>query len=186
MQQEQILRNLQQQFNQQQPQHQQQQFNDDEWEDEDEFYVVMENKHFESTELLRACKKYSISGFESDTPIVKMDNLVFKGAYDEIMGTALIFEHKNFSSPDQQQQQQQQQQQPSVNSNVKLAYKCKTEKALNIDRIIVKAKTTPNQQAGNVNAQDVRQGINAEGLIPLHIAEQQQQEFESTMEQVDE
>jgi len=33
----------------------------DEWEDEEEFYVVMENKHFESTEALRNCKKYAIA-----------------------------------------------------------------------------------------------------------------------------
>ena len=34
---------------------------DSEWEDEEEFYVVMENKHLESTEVLHNCKKYAIA-----------------------------------------------------------------------------------------------------------------------------
>ena len=71
-------------------------------------------------------------------PLVKIDNLMFKGSCDELFGTALVFEQRS-------------QPQNASSSNaavapVKLAYKCKTERVLNIDRIIVKPKVAASNQ----------------------------------------
>ena len=55
-----------------------------------------------------------------------MDNLVFQGNWDEIIGTALLFEHT--------------QQANEASDKTQLKYDGKTDKVMHIDRIIVKAK----------------------------------------------
>jgi len=65
---------------------------------------------------------------------------MFKGAHDELFGTALVFEQRSAVQPSGAQQQQ------ANNNPVKLAFKCKTERVLNIDRIIVKPRAANNQQ----------------------------------------
>jgi hypothetical protein len=64
-------------------------------EEYDDVYIVFDIKDFDNTNLLSSVNSYSIIGLETEHPLVKLGQFVFEGTWDQLMGTALLFKHKN-------------------------------------------------------------------------------------------
>jgi hypothetical protein len=79
----------------------------------EQFYVVLALDEYEDTNLLATCKHYSLivcavfdrvlllsaglltrynQGLDTEAPVLKIDDLIFKGTYEESVGTELLFE----------------------------------------------------------------------------------------------
>jgi hypothetical protein len=52
----------------------------------------LELNEYEDTNLLTTCKNYSLLGLETEHPLLKIDDLLFQGTYEESVGTILLFE----------------------------------------------------------------------------------------------
>lgn len=61
----------------------------------EQFYVVLALDEYEDTNLLATCKHYSLIGLDTEAPVLKIDDLIFKGTYEESVGTELLFEQHN-------------------------------------------------------------------------------------------
>mmetsp|Transcript_5084 Transcript_5084/g.8741 ORF Transcript_5084/g.8741 Transcript_5084/m.8741 type:complete len:114 (-) Transcript_5084:374-715(-) len=58
---------------------------------EEEMMVLLEFDELEDTKFLSRCQSYSLIGLETPTPILKLDNYIFRGTYEDIIGTGLLF-----------------------------------------------------------------------------------------------
>eukprot|EP00123_Amoebidium_parasiticum_P020544 comp5207_c0_seq1/m.1250 comp5207_c0_seq1/g.1250 ORF comp5207_c0_seq1/g.1250 comp5207_c0_seq1/m.1250 type:complete len:129 (-) comp5207_c0_seq1:56-442(-) len=62
---------------------------DDEWEEQQ---IVVELHGIMDPDFFTTCKgEYKILGLETGTPMLQVDNVIFKGQYEEPMGTDLLF-----------------------------------------------------------------------------------------------
>jgi len=64
-------------------------------EEESEFHLLIEIPEYEGTNLLATCRNYCLIGLETTHPILQLDDLVFEGSYEEVVGTNIFFEEKS-------------------------------------------------------------------------------------------
>jgi len=97
--------------------------NDSEYE---EFYIHIELSELEDSDFLSTCKTYSLIGLDTSTPILKLDNQIFQGRYEESVGTNVYFE-ETIENGDLQQQNSE-----DDKSKLSLKYRCHTTKKIKI------------------------------------------------------
>lgn len=65
-------------------------YDSDEWEHEDTEHLVTLDLGSESKRLLQMSHQYSITGLETDTPYLRLGNVIFKGHWDQLIGTEIL------------------------------------------------------------------------------------------------
>ncbi|KAI8820825.1 uncharacterized protein EV422DRAFT_596095 [Fimicolochytrium jonesii] len=71
---------------------------EDEWEEETKYVVLDLGTEVDAETVQAAAAKYeglSIIGLDTATPVLRIGNMVFKGALDRTLGTDLIFSKSN-------------------------------------------------------------------------------------------
>jgi len=79
---------------------------------------------------LSTCKTYSLIGLDTNTPILKLDNQIFQGRYEESVGTNVYFE-ETIENGDLQQNSE------DDKSKLSLKYRCHTTKKIRFQRIFL-------------------------------------------------
>ncbi|KAL0483313.1 transcription factor tau subunit sfc7 [Acrasis kona] len=98
----------------------------DEEEDYDDMYIYLEANEQIGKDLFGSIQDYSITGLETNNPIVRLGDYFFEGEFDEVDGTALFFEHQ----PDKK---------------VKYKPEYRTRRVLRLNRILVRPKNKENE-----------------------------------------
>ncbi|KAL5517207.1 hypothetical protein EMCRGX_G002707 [Ephydatia muelleri] len=96
--------------------------------DEEEAILMVELKGLPNPDLIHKCINVSILGVDTPEPILQLDSNVFRGVYEDIPGTFMIF------APTDGEQQ--------------LSYLCKTSKKLSMTKVILQEKTSQHQDEG--------------------------------------
>ncbi|PRP87345.1 general transcription factor 3C polypeptide 6 [Planoprotostelium fungivorum] len=74
-------------------------------EDEEEsFYVLLELGEYENSEIMDTNKNFHVIGLDTPQPILQLDDKVFRGSYEETLGTLLIFEQTEVKKDEPQAQ----------------------------------------------------------------------------------
>jgi len=94
--------------------------------DEETSYILLDLGEYAETNLLSTCQAYSLIGLDTETPILKLDNHLFEGRYEDTIGTHIFFAEN---------QQPVLQQQPLLQQPNQYRYTSHTTKTIKFKRI---------------------------------------------------
>ncbi|ORX92071.1 hypothetical protein K493DRAFT_339004 [Basidiobolus meristosporus CBS 931.73] len=123
-------------------------YSDDEYEYEEEVnYIVLDLGTEVTTDMLKSSGTdgYSLMGLDTESPYLKIGNMVFKGQYDETLGTELVF------CPSGNTNSTQQKTETSEAKEVK--YFCHTTKKITLSKVNLQPKLSKDRASEEVDTE---------------------------------